>query len=364
MGLSDFPDDVVESIPFLELNVMRLVNGRFTFSIYRKSCHAGNYLHAFSYQPRSHKSSVIRSQFLRAYRFCDTQFLKNEVQSIRQSFLVLGYTSKFIEECRASAYKGRRHEIQKEHLLALEELPFASHASRHTEKNEPLATLTLVYHPRNEKLKPRLHEMGIRLAFSTNSTLRQQLKHSSTTCEPKGSVYVVNCKECTDVYIGQTGKHVEDRMSEHSRAPNYNSGADGAMVKHSSTHGRIMSMDLENPIKVFKSDCSHTRSTVEAALIHVAPTVEGNTATSSTRSDDLVAPVICRSTNFDWQKLSECIPHINKNLIPKFKRHLFGRQEVMRPASSIRSRSPVDPIAHRTRGRQLPVQPSEPPRNL
>ena len=49
--LPDFPDNVVESIPFLELNVMRLVNGRFTFSIYRKSCHAGNYLHAFSYQP-------------------------------------------------------------------------------------------------------------------------------------------------------------------------------------------------------------------------------------------------------------------------------------------------------------------------
>ena len=152
-------------------------------------------------------------------------------------------------------------------------------------------------------------------------------------------------------------------MSEHSRGPNYNSGSDGAMVKHSSTHGHTMSMDLENPVKVFKSDCSHTRSTVEAALIHVAPTVECNTATSSTRSDDLVAPVICRSTNFNWKVLSKCLPHIDNRLIPKFRRHLFRGQEIVRPPASLMSPQ-VEPIAHRTRGRELPVPPTDPPNNL
>ena len=347
--MPDFPDNVVESIPFLELNVMRLVNGSFTFSIYRKSCHAGNYLHAFSYQPRSHKSAVIRSQFLRAYRFCDTQFLKNEVQGIRQGFLVLGYTSKFIEECRTSAYKGRRHEIQKEHLLALHELPFASHSTTHTEKNEPLATLTLVYHPRTEKLKPRLNEMGIRLAFSTNSTLRQQLKHSSTTCDqPKGSVYVVNCNDCPKVYIGQTGRHVEDRMLEHSRGPQWNSTSDGAIFTHSSKQGHTM--NLENPTQVFMSDCYYTRTTVEASLINVAPTIECNTATSCTYSNKPVSPVICRSTKFDWENLSKCIPQLDKRSVPNFWKYMFGNQDIFRPPLSEMS-LPLTPIAHRTRRR-------------
>ena len=101
-GLPDLPADVVESLPFLELNVMRLTNDSFAFSIYRKPVHAGNYLHAYSYQPLSQKSTVIRSLFLRAYRFCDKQFLKEEEDRIKQNFLDLGYTDKFIEKCRAS----------------------------------------------------------------------------------------------------------------------------------------------------------------------------------------------------------------------------------------------------------------------
>ena len=115
-------------IPFLELNVMRRVNGSFTFSIYRKPCHAGNYLHAYSYQPLTQKSTVIRSMYLRAYRFCDTQFLTDEEDHIKQSFLKLGYTNKFIDKCKISAYKGRMNEIKKGSLLELQELPFARHA--------------------------------------------------------------------------------------------------------------------------------------------------------------------------------------------------------------------------------------------
>ena len=102
-GLPNFPANVMESLPFLELNVMRLHNGSFTFSIYRKPCHAGNYIHAYSYQPLAQKTTVVRSLYLRAYRFCDTQFLTDEENIIQQSFLKLGYNSKFIDKCKSSA---------------------------------------------------------------------------------------------------------------------------------------------------------------------------------------------------------------------------------------------------------------------
>ena len=201
--------------------------------------------------------------------------------------------------------------------------------------------------------------MGIRLAFSTNSTLCQQLKHKSTTCDPQGSVYVVNCRDCTKVYVGQTGKHVEDRMLEHSRGPNYNSPSDGAMHTHSSSMGH--EMDLDNPTNVFRSDCNYTRSAVEAALIHVAPTIQGNTATSSTRSDDLVAPVICRSVRFNWENLSNCIPHIDKRSIPRHKRRMFGNGDLIRPESSNISSRRGSPVSSRLRSRgRLPVPETTP----
>ena len=62
----------------------------------------------------------------------------------------------------------------------------------------------------------------------------------------------------------------------------------------------------------------------------MAPTIQGNTATASNNNNDLVAPVICRSTKFNWQKLANTIPHLNTNAVHYRKR---------------------TPVAHRTRRR-------------
>ena len=191
--------------------------------------------------------------------------------------------------------------------------------------------------------------MGIRLAFNSNSTLQQQLRHNSNTCgQPKGSVYVINCTACTDVYVGQTGRHTEDRMREHARGLLPSSLTTGAITNHNSNLGHRM--DTENPTQVFFSDCNYTRSTVEAALMHAAPTIQFNTVSAGNHNDELVAPVICRSTKFNWEKLSECIPHMNKKSVPWYKRHLFGgTQEAVNSSSP-----PLEAlhIAHRTRSRQ------------
>ena len=221
-------------------------------------------------------------------------------------------------------------------------------------KNEPLATLTMVYHPRTEKLKPRLNEMGIRLAFSTNSTLRQQLKHNTTCDQPKGSVYVINCSACPKVYVGQTGRHTEERMIEHSR------GSDGAIHHHQNTN-QGHRMDLQNPTDVFLSDCHHTRTTVEAALMFVSPTVQNNTASTSNEYRELVAPVICRSTKFNWRKLATCMPHLDKSIIPNNVKHLFDNQQqtVIDPGGQEANEAtlPLEGIhvSHRTRSR-LPMR--------
>ena len=350
-GLPDLPVNVMESLPFLELNVMRLNNGRFTFSIYRKPCHAGNYIHAYSYQPLAQKTTVVRSLYLRAYRFCDKQFLTEEENTIQQSFLKLGYTSKFIDKCKSSAYKGRLNEIKKDNLLVLQELPFSRQSITLTEKQKPLATLTLPYHPCMLKLRSRLNEMGIRLAFSSNSKLQQLLRRKSAIVgQPKGSVYVVNCSSCPLVYVGQTGKQAEDRMVQHSREPSNDSSV-GAVTKHNKLDGHIM--DLRNPTRVYSSDCHYTRVTVEAALIHAAPTIPHNKASASNDSNDLVAPVICRATKFNWNKLAHCMPSLNEDAIPRYKRPLFGPHPIVRPPVNMRSQAPIPVVSYNTRLRSL-----------
>ena len=335
---SALPTNVSETIPFLELNVMRTTDGNFSFSIYRKLCHAGNYLHAYSYQPLFQKNSVIRNLYLRAYRYCDTQFLPQEESRIQQDFLKLGYTAQFIEKCRKSAIKGRNNEVR-----------LGRSPGTNTRKQEPLATLTLTYHPTEMQLRPQLSAMGIRLAFSTNSSLGRQLRRRTPACsKPKGSVYVVNCSGCSEVYIGQTGRQAENRMTEHSNVPSSDS-CNGAVHRHNTIRGHTM--DLRNPTLIYKSDCYQTRVTVEAALINVAPTVQGNTATACVDSNDLVSPAICRATKLNWHKLAHCIPHFNKEAIPTYRRSHFGRG-ILRPAQHLRSQPPGTPVAGRTRSQQ------------
>ena len=198
--------------------------------------------------------------------------------------------------------------------------------------------------------------MGIRLAFSSNSTIGRQLKHSSTCAQPRGSVYVVNCYACSDVYVGQTGRHTEDRMAEHSRGP-YVDVPTGAIHEHQKSNpGHYL--NLQSPTEVFSSDCNYTRSTVESALMYVAPTLNKNTASSSTEHNELVAPAICRATKFNWEKLSKCIPHLDLRSVPKQCRYLFGEgdQPVTDPQTSTSQVIPRPPgfhtpVAHRTRTR-------------
>ena len=135
-------------------------------------------------------------------------------------------------------------------------------------------------------------------------------------------------------------------MREHARGPPPNSLTTGAITNHNSNLGHRM--DTENPTQVFFSDCNYTRSTVESALMHAAPTIQFNTVSASNHFDELVAPVICRSTKFNWENLSKCIPHMNKTSVPWYKRYLFGTQEMVSFSSP-----PLEAlhVAHRTRSR-------------
>ena len=83
--------------------------------------------------------------------------------------------------------------------------------------------------------------------------------------------------------------------------------------------------------------------------MYAAPTIQFNTVSASNHNEELVAPVICRSTKFNWEKLSECMPHMNKKSVPWYKRHLFGGTQ-----EAVNSSSPQFEalhFAHRTRSR-------------
>ena len=144
-------------------------------------------------------------------------------------------------------------------------------------------------------------------------------------------------------------------MTEHRRLPTDDSQV-GAFERHNALPGHTM--DLENPTQVFHSDCKTTRCTVEAALIHVAPTVTHNTASASIDNNDMVAPVICRATRFIWNKLADTIPQLSTQAIPRHRKLLFGG-EVIRPPHNVRSLPLPSPVAIRIMSPGSPGNPRD-----
>ena len=71
----------------------------------------------------------------------------------------------------------------------------------------------------SEVLRSCLQQQGVRTVFKSDITLRSHLVRPKDILEPTkqdGVVYKILC-ECGKVYIGETGRAMQDRIKEHDR---------------------------------------------------------------------------------------------------------------------------------------------------
>ena len=71
----------------------------------------------------------------------------------------------------------------------------------------------------SEVLRRCLQQQGVRTVFKSDTTLRSHLVGPKGALEPikqDGVVYKIPC-ECGKVYIGETGKAMQERIKEHDR---------------------------------------------------------------------------------------------------------------------------------------------------
>ena len=71
----------------------------------------------------------------------------------------------------------------------------------------------------SQQLRRCLQQQGVRAVFKSETTLRSQLVRPKDAVDPAkqdGVVYKIPC-ECGKVYIGQTGRPMQDRIKEHNR---------------------------------------------------------------------------------------------------------------------------------------------------
>ena len=273
-------------LPFLDILIEKKETN-FDFTTYRKPTHTNSYIHFFSYHSHEVKMSVIVGLFLRALRICDPHKLDEEVNFIRNSFLDLAYPAWFIER---AITKARR-------------IFYRGNIVREWNKDNK-KVITLPYMPTMKKVTSKLNDDTYDFAFRFQNTIRNRLcKNKLITDDNRevgteGGVYIIDCMNCQEKYIGETGRELAVRLKEHKGAVSRNQTG-SAVAKH--CWEKEHRMDFNNSRIVYKSNNVSYRRVVEGAIIREVKVVEGNKAFTS--EDPFSRRLILREANVTTDNL-------------------------------------------------------------
>ena len=191
-------------------------DGSVTTSVYRKTTHTNQYLPFDSHHPAAHKASVVRTLLSRASDLSSNGVVRVvEEERVVDALKQNGYPLRFIQKhshCR--------------------NLPRPVVDDQRPQRT----SLTLPYiSGLSETIRRILGPLDIRVAFRPHSTLRRQLVHPKDPVpmdQRTGVVYQIPCSECHKVYVGQSGRTLKHRLSEHQRALQKGDVAASALAEH------------------------------------------------------------------------------------------------------------------------------------
>ena len=238
-------------IPFLDCLVTR-DNNELRTTIYRKPTHTDRLLDQSSYNPTSHKATTIRTLTRRAQLVCDSpDSLTDENKYLDNVFNKNNYNRDFI---RHNTYRNSE--------------PNATNTNA-----TPVTTATIPYiKGTSETIARILQPYNIRVAHKPITTLRQLLTNVKDKDEPsdrRGAVYKIKCCDCQATYIGETGRNLNVRLTEHKRATRNGDINNHIAEHHLKTNHRI---DWDSAECVTYSTDYYQRITLESWFTNLEQT--------------------------------------------------------------------------------------------
>ena len=238
-------------LAFLDTAVSREPDGRLTTSVYRKPTHTDQYLAYDSHHPQSVKRGIVKCLYERAKRLVTKPSVISEKKKHLSSVLVSnGYPFSFLQKLTKT---GRPNDSTKPatEFKATAVLPYVKGVS--------------------EQLRRSLQQQGVRAVFKSETTLRSHLvlpKDAVNPAKQDGVVYRIPC-ECGKVYIGETGRPMQDRIKEHDRDIRFAGTETSAVSEHAHNTGH---KPLWNEVKFIDRDPHYyTRRVKEAIHIRLHP---------------------------------------------------------------------------------------------
>ncbi|XP_068690277.1 uncharacterized protein [Montipora foliosa] len=236
-------------LAFLDTAVSREPGGRLTTSGNRKPTHSDQYVAYDSHHPQSVKRGIVKCLYERAKRLVTKHYVISKERNTCLLFLSLMVT--LFLSCRKSPRPGNRVAVLSPRSKSTEVLHYVKGLS--------------------EQLRRCLQQQGIRAVFKSETTLRSHLVRPKDAVKPTkqdGVVYRIPC-ECGKVYIGETGRSMQDRIKEHKRDIRLARAQTSAVSEHANDTGHN---PLWNEVKFIDRDPHwYTRRVKEAIHIRHHP---------------------------------------------------------------------------------------------
>ena len=204
-------------LPFLDCSLQRGEDGMLTSTVYRKPTHTDRYLHYTSHHPVHVKRGVVRSLYDRARRVTNMESdLGREEDHLHRVFSNNGYPEAIIRAGSEGSPGRREEEVRDE------------------QGDKPLVVTIPYVSGLSEDIRRVCRRFNIKTAFKSGMTLRAQLsrvKDKLPTSMSSCVVYSIPCS-CGKVYIGETTRRLEQRISEHQDACRKGEEKKSAVAEH------------------------------------------------------------------------------------------------------------------------------------
>ncbi|KAL9965919.1 hypothetical protein ACROYT_G029786 [Oculina patagonica] len=174
--------------------------------------------------------------------------------------------------CRneASKYYGNKHIKAMGYILKITKTRKPNTSAEPVAEFKSTAVLPYVK-GLSEQPRRCLQQQGVRAVFKSETTLRSQLvrpKDAVDSTKQDGVVYRIPC-ECGKVYIGETGRPMQDRIKEHDRDIRLARTQTSAVAEHTNNTGHY---PLWNEVKfIDRNSHWYTRRVKEAIHIRLHP---------------------------------------------------------------------------------------------
>ncbi|OXA38612.1 hypothetical protein Fcan01_26646 [Folsomia candida] len=186
-----------DSLPFLDVMVYKKENGIMGHRVYRKNTHTNQYLHYNSFHHPSQKISVIDSLVTRALKLSDDTNMEEELKFVTDVLIGNHFPKSKITS---------RINYLRETL------------TNSTNKSDDNKWIALPFTGSLCKRLSRLlrKNLDVKIGYFAGTKLSSLLfnfkdKKEKVNC----GIYKIKCKQCADIYIGESGRDILTRLEEH-----------------------------------------------------------------------------------------------------------------------------------------------------